>query len=343
MGALLALASLTPPALALFFGLMYAAVAFLRPSDRKQTQLTVSTAAIGLWVLLSTVLVVILVAATADNGDETQAQDISLTGSYVAISLASGVMITLAVALAAAAFYSAGSRRNRLFAWSGLSVAVYYVLFLPSALGDATTPPALGSFWADPVSLGRILFGIIAGLTMAAAFWWHGGDRRDAEDVAPPRYAFREREYLLALAALLLLLSRLGDFIFVDWGSLRPADDQTSSAAVFQAVIFLAILLRLPVLFGSAALAFWTSARQSGWEPAQLLTSTDPAAAAESQLSRGPRLLLSWRPPLLLAWLTALIAATSFLGWYGLLVAAAAAAHYLRMTAREREITTQEE
>ncbi len=171
---------------------------------------------------------------------------------------------------------------------------------------------------------------------MAAAFFWHGRAGREAADdregrddregpeerEAPegragrPRHlGFAGREYLLAVAALLLLLSRLTDFVFVDWGSLRPAEDQTLSEAVLQGIVFLAILLRLPVLFGAATLAFWTSARQAGWTPDRLL---------------------NWRLPLVLAWLIALIAAASFVGWYGFLAVVPATAHYAWMLGRSR-------
>jgi len=352
----LALASLNAPGLALFFGLLYGAVAFLRPSERRQMQLTVSTAAIALWLLLSSVVLMILVAMSADGGAGEQAQDISLTRGDLAMSLASGVVITLAVALVAVAFYTGGRKRYLLFAWSGLCLTAYYILLLPSVARDITAPSTLGSFWANPLSFGKTFLGIVAGLIIAASFWWYGGAARD--DAAPQakhdnqsglvRFALGEREYLLALAAALLLLSFLAELVFADWGLLRPADDQTTSGASFQVLLFLASRLFFPVLFGSATFAFWTSARQAGWAPTHLLRpaaadamrgdptlrdATPGEAGPGTATSRPPaaQLLLTWRLPLLLAWLIVLVAATSFLGWYGFLAVVPAAAHYLWM------------
>jgi hypothetical protein len=307
--AILALGGLNFSTIALLFGLGYAALAFLRASDLREARLVLAGCGFTLWLLVRTVVLYALLAASlgGETTDEQSALELwSPGGAFIALGIVSGVAITLAAALAALAFSREGSVRYRMLSWSGLCIAAYYVLFLPGAIAGSLAAPALGSFWAEPLIYTIILIGIFAGLAISRAFAWTAAAKRGAgAPAAAERRAGAkrgahaqsatasvpraEREYLLLVAAVSLLLLSLLSLVFKNWTFLQRTAGQTVAEWTAEGVASMTVVLLLPALFLSASAGFLVSCRQAGWRRSRWTAGaeapqavTDGAAAART-------------------------------------------------------------
>jgi hypothetical protein len=143
------------------------------------------------------------------------------------------------------------------------------------------------------------------------------------------------------VGAICLVLPSLVSLITTPWGLLARRKGETLSEVAFAGIVVVSSLLYQLVLFTAAAAAFWLSCRRLGWKPGRWLAAPGAPDGPPPEGSRVPfawaqRFLLTWRLPLSYAWAVVLLAACSFLGWYGFAAAGPAAAHYLWMLGRDR-------
>jgi hypothetical protein len=352
VAALLALASLSLSSIPYLIALGYLAFALLGSSDKRDARLRMTGWAFAA-LLLVTVLVLVGVAVRIGRlnpNDPSSFVYMSMGVASMVLSMASMLVMALAAFLAALAFGKRDGARYRLLSWSGLCLVFYHVLLLPNAVVGSRGTPKLGSFWAEPLVYGGIALGLLASATVACAFLWASAAADGAAVSTRLPFGYFQREYLLFVGAFSLFLPNMIYLASADWGILRQRADETLSDAVYVGFVLVASLLYLVLLFGVATAAFWVSCRRAGWKPSHWLAARGAGAAgadtagAEPSLTPQPRVplarvqlfLLSWRLPLSYAWFIVLVAACSFLGWYGFAAAAPAAAHYLWMLGRDR-------
>jgi hypothetical protein len=338
----------------LIMGLMYFAFALVGTANKRDRRLSQAAWTFALLLVLSAGLATYYAVGLshADPGDVDSLAYLSMGAATMGLSIASQVLLAVASVLAGWAFGKQGDGRSRLLSWSGVSLIFYCILLLPTAVVESPAPPPLGSFWTEPSLYGGLLMALLSGTAIVCAFLWTQTSGEDDARGGPPRISYAQREYMLFVAAASLLLWRLTLLLATDWSLLRLRTHQSASGAV---LIILASLLPLLLLFAFATAAFWTSCRRTGWKPTRWLTapvSDTPvhgAAAWRAEaagaglgprrrgaLDWGQRFFLTWRLPLFYAWLLLVIAACSFLGWYGFFAAVPAAVHYLWMSMRDR-------
>jgi hypothetical protein len=314
----------------MLFGPILAVLAFRGPAEHRQGRLVLAGLGLAIWVFLMTVVFYALAFGTWENetsDDNSFFFTWGREGPFVVLDVVAGVALTLAAVLTVTAFARMEKRPYRMLSWSGLCIAAYYLLDPPRTIWQTAATPAVGSFWLEPAAYMSIVLGILAGLTVWRAFSWYRANERLAGSLA-----FAEREYLLAVAAFSLFVPRLLGLSLVDWSIMSRAADETMQTAVVTGIIYLSMVLLLPTLFFTGAAGFLVSSRQMGWRASRWTGSP----TADGPQSWGRRLLLTWRLPLLYGWLLLLVAASSFLGYYGLATLAPAAAMYLWLLARER-------
>ncbi len=359
LAALLALISLTLPGIVYLIGLGYLAFALLGPAEKRDWRIRLAG-----WAFAVLLLATVLVSAAAMMRFSQLTPDDSRSFAYLSMGVASMIlslvlMVVTALAgiLVALAFKRSGSARYQLLSGAGLTMVFYYVLLLPGAVVMSSAPPALGTYWAEPLVYGSILSGMLASAIVACAFMWAGATHGAAPAERAPRFGFLRREYLLLAGAICLLMPNLINLITTPWGLLARRSDETLREAVLAGVVVVSSLLYQLVLYAAAAAAFWLSCRRLGWKPSRWLAAPgDPATGAETApppdtrapdgtapapqprvpLAWAQRFFLTWRLPLLYAWAIVLVAACSFVGWYGFVAAAPAAAHYLWLLGRDR-------
>jgi hypothetical protein len=276
--------------------------------------------------------------------------DLPLGGASVVLGAAGAAVLTVAAILASFAFGREADQRYRRLSQSALCVVFYFVSTLPTTVALSTAPEALGSFWSAPLTYLYAVLGILAAGVIACAFLWASTPEQTPGTSGLGLFGYAEREYLLFVAAVSLLLPRVTSLVLFDWSPLRRVAKETQGEAILRAASAVSWLLLMIVLSAAAAAAFWISCRKAGWKPSRWLARPDQAAlgaalgatpslAAEQRvpLAWARVFLVSWRLPLLYGWLLVLTLACSFLGWYGFLAATPAAAHYIWMLMRERE------
>ena len=335
LSAILAAISLSVNGLVFLIGLGYAAFAFLGQPDKRDWRLRQAAWAFAI-LILATVFLSVYVTIRPGSWDPDNPNSLvylSMGAASMVLTIVSQALLALVAILVGLALGREGGGRLRLLSWSGVCAVFYYVLLLPGAVVVSQAPPALGSFWTEPLVYGSVVLGVLAGAAIACAFLWDSTAGDEAAVGTRPQFGTAEREYLLAVGAFSLLLPNLIPLVFVRWSSLGQRADETLSDAVVNGAVVAASLLYLPLLFASAAAAFWVSARRAAWRPSRWL------AAPATPRPSAKEFFLSWRLPLLYGWLIVLIAVCSFLGWYGFLAAAPAAAHYVWMLARCRRVS----
>jgi hypothetical protein len=359
VAAVLALASLSLPGTVYLVGLGYLAYALLGPADKRDWRLRFSGWAFAV-LLMITVLVSIGAAVRFSRltpDDPGSLVYLSMGVTSMILSMVLMTITAVAGVLVGLAFTRQGSARHRLLSWAGLAMIFYYVLLLPNAVVDSSAPPALGAFWAAPLVYGSILLGMMASAVVTCAFLWTASAETPAAGGGARHFGLLHREYLLLVGAFSLFLPNIIYLLSADWSVLRQRSDETLSQAAYAGIVLVSSLLYLLVLFAAATVAFWFSCRRLGWKPGRWLAApplgaardeSAPAAAApkgaepavvDADLTSQPRVplawaqrfLLSWRLTLTYAWFIVLVAACSFLGWYGFAAAVPAAAHYLWM------------
>jgi hypothetical protein len=346
-GALLALIGLNISSLLLVIGLAYVAAALLPSAARRDRRLRMAAWVFAIIGVLSTVAFLTLLRVEPHDGtsDEVSLFAYLPLGRATVILGAAGVAaLALAAVLAALAFGKQSSQRYRRFSWSALCLIFYFVSTLPATVAQSPAPPALGSFWTAPLTYLYPVLGIVATAAAACAFLWASVAEQATDRSVPAGLRYAQREYLFLVGAVSLFLPRLTGLALFDWSTLQRTAAETQDQAVMKVASSASWLLLLIVLAAAAAAGFWISCRQAGWKPSDWLAGqAAPAGAAPNlaQQQRVPlawvkRLFLSWRLPVLYGWLLVLVAACSFLGWYGFLAAVPAAGHYLWMLARGR-------
>jgi hypothetical protein len=343
--AILALAGLNIVNIVLLIGLVCAVFGFLGPSDRKDRRLGYAGWGLAAWLLfLSVFSFAILAGSFSSKAADSDSPGIvtSLDRWLIALSILSGLALTVTAVTGASALARWGKIRYRLLTWSGAALTASYLFFPPLALYEAVAPPALGDFWQEPVVFGSMALGIIAGAVMTRAFAWSA-----SSEGGPPPIRYGDREFLLFVVAFSLLLPRLLDLAFIDWPTALAADaGETARDSTLRAVSYVGTVILIPMIFLVATAGFLVSGIQAGWRPRRWLDLRGAVVGTPSPLRRRDwrafalqwdrKALLTWRLPLLYGWLIILIAACSFLGYWGFLVVFLAAVNYLAMCGWER-------
>ena len=324
--AVLALARPSIVAIALIAGFAYAAAAFLRPTERRDKWLSISSWAFVMAALFSYVLPAVALLLVADA--ETLAAAELTKGllpfrALVTVAAIGGMALTVSTVLIARAFRRSGEERYRLLSRAGIGVAAFFLLDLPGVISASASWPGREYFWDTPLMYMRIVLGALAGLIVSRAFAWYG-----ASDSGSRSISRASREYLLHAAAASLLLPLLIRLGYSDWRLpiLDPTGEATN-ASFFDYALAVASFIAMPAAFACLSAGFLAASRRAGWNPSHWMR---PART----WSR--RLLLTWRLPLIWSWLLILIATATIAGYYGFLAAAPAAAHYLGMIWWER-------
>lgn len=368
--AVLALVGLNIVNIVFLVGLACAVLGFLGPSDRRSRRLGYAGWGLAAWLLFLTIFSLALLVGSFSGravDPDTPGDVTNLDRWFISLGILSGLALTLAAVMGASALAREGNNRYRLLAWAGTALAVSYLFFPPLALYEAVAPPALGDFWQEPAVFGSMALGIIAGAVMTRAFAWSEGGEGGP---APIRYA--DREFLLFVVALSLLLPRLLDVAFIDWAdALAPDAGETTRASTLQTAAYVGSVLLIPMVFLTATVGFLVSSVKAGWhprrwlpprvatveasgrprppEPSEAMTEHPAASVATAEAPAQHRIdwrrfalrwdrsvLLTWRLPLLYGWLIILIAVCSFLGYWGFLAVVPAAGNYLAMQGWER-------
>ena len=220
--AVLALVGLNLVNIVLLVGLACAVFGFLGSADRRARRLGYAGWGLAAWLLFLTVFSFALLAGSFSG----QATDSDTPGVitnvdrwFIALSILSGLALTITAAMGASALAQEGKTRYRLLAWSGVSLAVSYLFFPPIALYEAVAPAPLGEFWQEPAVFGSIVLGVVAGAVLARAFAWS-----TSKEGGPKRIPYADREFLLFVVALSLLLPRLVDLASTDWSAALHPD-----------------------------------------------------------------------------------------------------------------------
>jgi hypothetical protein len=371
VGAMLSVIGLNISSLLLVIGLAYVAAAFLTSPDRRDTRLRLAAWVFAVIGLMATAAFSTLLGSGYDGliqGESSLFTYLPLGRATVVLGAAGVAALSLAAILAALAVGKDRSRRYHRLGQSALCVAFYFISTLPATVAEAPAPAALGSFWTAPLDFLYATMGIVGAAAIACSFLWANIAEHNAGTGSPGLFRYAQREYLLLVGAVSLLLPRLTGLALFEWSSLRRTARETVGEAALKAASGVSWLLLLIVLSAAAAVGFWVSCRQAGWKPGDWVarpaapardaalagagvtsmgaTGAAPTAGAVEPQSPHPqqrlpllwaqRLFLSWRLPLLYGWLLVLVAACSFLGWYGFLAAVPAAVHYVWMLTRER-------
>jgi hypothetical protein len=348
--ALMALAGLSLAGLIVLLGLGYFASAFFLSPERRDRSLIMSGWAFAAAFFLGGLVPNLLLLTAVDTSS---VDAVALFGTQVSVRLFLAFAVVGWIAIGAGAvfmgraFSRQGSNRYRLLSWAGLCVAVYYLCALPRTISVTTAAPEIGALWEAPAAYATVLCGTMAGLVIYRAFGWSAAKASGSGGV---RYA--QREFLLAAAALLMLLPQFIGLGLQEW---RPSQLVTGMGTVASSWTQLlgdyASTLMLPLFLLSLAVGFFVSCRHAGWtpdswletprapEPARRLPATAQPEATEEAGAPGwsERLLLTWRLPLLFAWLLLLVAACTIAGYYGFVAVAPAAVHYSSMLLYHRK------
>jgi hypothetical protein len=369
--AVLALVGLNIVNIVLLLGLACAVFGFLGSAGRRARRLGYAGWGLAAWLLFLTVFSFALLAGSF-GGEATDSDTPGVITNvdrwFMALSILSGLALTITAAVSASALSQEGNTRYRLLAWAGGSLAVSYLFFPPLALYEAVAPAPLGEFWQAPVVFGSIVLGVMAGALLARAFAWSA-----SKEGGPTRIPYADREFLLFVVALSLLLPRLVDLALTDWAAvLHPDASETTGNSTLEAVANAGMVLLIPMIFFVATAGFLVSSLQAGWRPRRWLQpgaaaveagpgavpgkappAVREAVALPQAVPRAPatwrrldwrgfalrwdrKMLLTWRLPVLYGWLVILIAICSFLRYWGFLAVVPAAAQYLAMWGWER-------
>lgn len=357
VGALLGLAGLNIASLIIVVALGYAAAALLGPVEKRDKRLRQAGWLAGAMAGLMAVMVAIVLGLAASRPTEDGVSAFAylpMGSASLILATASTLALALAAVFAASAFRQEGAARHRLLSRAACCVLFYFIILLPATVVDASGPGSVGVFWSAPVDYAVLLLNILAAVAVALAFLWAAESTQIDSAHSTIRLAHAQREYLLLVAAVSLTTAQVLGLLSLDWGVLNGPSGATSSDIFAAGAAYVARRVLPLVLSVAAAAAFLVSSRRVGWTRGQWSnrldkTSTDEApdgaTQAISEIHPEPGRLsltwvaefcLSWRLPLLYGWLIALVAACSFLGWYGFGVALPAAVHYLWMLLHAR-------